>query len=206
MIHPTSEPSPQQCADLTAPNSTRRPGQVPSIARVFCQILGTPNAGKLMRGLDELLGGASHAAITGSVALALHQANLGSRNVRRPADLDLVVNLSAMEKLRHADARTLASRGFVRTPASREQLLWSDGSRRIRVNAVEASVSAAGRGLESVAHVYDVRVVPLDILISNLEMRAKSEPLNNQIKGDLAAIYATLRDRDQLNWNYPLRP
>lgn len=206
MIHPTSEPSQQQCADLIAPNSTRRPGQVPSIARVFCQILETPNAGKLMRGLDELLGGASHAAITGSVALALHQANLGSRNVRRPADLDLVVNQSAMEKLRQADACTLASRGFVRTSTSREQLLWSDGGRRIRVNAVEASVSAAGRGLESVAHVYDVRVVPLDILISNLEMRAKSEPLNNQIKGDLAAIYATLRDRDQLNWNYPLRP
>jgi len=206
MIRPTSEPSHQQCADLIAPNSTRRPGQVPSIARVFCQILETPNAGKLMRGLDELLGGASHAAITGSVALALHQANLGSRNVRRPADLDLVVNQSAMEKLRQADACTLASRGFVRAPASREQLLWSDGGRRIRVNAVEASVSAAGRGLESVAHVYDVRVVPLDILISNLEMRAKSEPLNDRVKGDLAAIYATLRDRDQLNWNYPLRP
>jgi len=171
------------------------------VNRVLARILGTPDAGKLLEGLNELLGGANHAAITGSVALALHQANLGSRNMRRPVDLNLVVNPSAMEKLRQADPLTLVSRGFVRSAGSREQLLWSDGNRQISVTAIEASVSAAGRGLESATRLNGTRVVPLDILISNLELRAKSEPLNNQVKGDLAAVYAALRDRDQFNWN-----
>lgn len=189
----------------TASNATTAVGTTtfvrkPPISRVLGAILETPNAGKLLLGLNKLMGGVHNQALTGSVALALHQAKLGAEYVRMPNNLDVVVNQEAMSRLSQVEPENAAQFGFQFCHGSRNHLLWSDGARKLAVDLHEAQVSAAGRGLESAGDHDGARVVPLDILITNLERQAKDEPLNNKVKGDLAAIYSSLREQDESNW------
>ena len=139
-----------------------------------------------------MLGDASNVAITGSVAFALHLANLGCELVRRPANLDFLVNQTTMKNFRNVDADALYSKGFMRSAAAPDQLEWSNGHHKVRINAIESNVSPAGRGLGTSRYLHGLRVVPLSTLISNLESRALSELHNNQVKSDIAAVYTTL--------------
>ena len=103
--------------------------QPPAISAALAEILNTPDAGKLLLGLNELFGSASEYAIGGSVALALHHRSITDSTARRPNDLDVVVSPSAMDRLSDLDHQGLSQLGFKSEPGNTESLSWAGQGR-----------------------------------------------------------------------------
>lgn len=170
--------------------------QPPAISAALAEILNTPDAGKLLLGLNELFGSASEYAIGGSVALALHHRSITDSTARRPNDLDVVVSPSAMDRLSDLDHQGLSQLGFKSEPGNTESLSWAgQGHESLVVDVVPARNSVAGRGFEYRQMHGGVNVIPLQALVDNLTYRVQSEPLNDRARGDLA------RGIDLLNAN-----
>ncbi|WP_414676284.1 hypothetical protein [Limnobacter sp.] len=170
--------------------------QPPAISAALAEILNTPDAGKLLLGLNELFGSASEYAIGGSVALALHHRSITDSTARRPNDLDVVVSPSAMDRLSDLDHQGLSQLGFKSKPGNTESLSWAgQGHESLVVDVVPARNSVAGRGFEYRQMHGGVNVIPLQALVDNLTYRVQSEPLNDRARGDLA------RGIDLLNVN-----
>lgn len=159
----------------------------PRIGSALAEILNTPDAGKLLLGLNELFGSASEYAIGGSVALALHHRSNADLTARRPNDLDVVVSPSAMDRLSDLDHQGLSQLGFKSEPGNTESLSWAgQGRESLVVDVVPAKNSIAGRGFERRQMHGGVNVIPLQALVDNLTYRVRSEPANQQARSDLA--------------------
>lgn len=170
--------------------------QPPAISAALAEILNTPDAGKLLLGLNELFGSASEYAIGGSVALALHHRSITDSTARRPNDLDVVVSPSGMDRLSDLDQQGLSQLGFKSEPGNTESLSWAgQGHESLVVDVVPARNSVAGRGFEYRQMHGGVNVIALQALVDNLTYRVQSEPLNDKARGDLA------RGIDLLNAN-----
>lgn len=161
--------------------------QPPAISAALAEILNTPDAGKLLLGLNELFGSASEYAIGGSVALALHHRSNADSTARRPNDLDVVVSPSGMDRLSDLDHLGLSQLGFKSEPGNTESLSWAgQGRESLVVDVVPAKNSIAGRGFERRQMHGGVNVIPLQALVDNLTYRVRSEPANQQARSDLA--------------------
>lgn len=162
--------------------------QQPAISTALAEILNTPNAGKLLLGLNEMFGSASEYAIGGSVALALHQRLIADQAARRPNDLDVLISPSAMDRLSDLDHHGLSLLGFKSEPGNTESLTWvGSAGKALVVDVVPAKNSVAGRGFDRRQYVDGVNVIPLQALIDNLTYRVQTEPSNEQARGDLAS-------------------
>lgn len=171
---------------LVDPQGLRKPP--PAVSSALAEILNTPDAGKLLLGLNELFGSASEYAIGGSVALALHYRSIAGQNVRRPNDLDVVVSPSAMDRLSDLDHQGLGQLGFKSEPGNSESLEWiGQGHDSVKVDVVHARNSFVGRGFENRQFLGGVNVIPLQSLIDNLKFRVQNEPGNVQAQNDLAS-------------------
>ncbi|MFN7881675.1 MAG: hypothetical protein ACK5PF_01480, partial [bacterium] len=153
------------------------PSAPSALAPALNSILNVSNSDILLRGLNELLGGASSYAVTGSAALAIHAQTLNVEFTRQPADLDIILECHAMECLSRRTPRDLAQFNMECKPGNNTHLMWNaSDDRSIKVDVISCSSRTAGSGLQSSVTIDGQRVVAVAELHQNLLNRLDRTP------------------------------
>ena len=186
-------------ADAYSPSSKVFNGPAPAAANAVGAVLNTPNAGRLLQGLNEMFGGATEYAIGGSTALQLHLLEAGLPVTRKPNDLDVVVSPQGFASLGTFNNTGLNRLDFMAIPNNSGRLLWlGNGTRKLGVDICAAKQTVAGNGFSAAVERNGLKVIPATFLKANLEIRISQQPNNDNAKADLLAISELLAKQQQL--------